>query len=223
MTLILYLYAVIALLHLGGIATGAVSLTYFTKPLLMPVLTGWYFAATRRNRTYVHWLMMAAFIFACAGDVFLMYTSELSFLLGLVSFLFTHILYIVSFSKDARAKSKVSLLKSKPLLALPVVALAGGLIALVFSRIQPEMKIPVIVYATVITGMVMVALNRYGRVAAGSFRNVATGAILFMLSDSLIALNKFYFSGQLMMAGFFIMLLYITGQFLIAKGTAKIE
>jgi hypothetical protein len=42
-----------------------------------------------------------------------------------------------------------------------------------------------------------------------------------MLSDSLIALNKFYFNGTLWQASFFIMLLYIAGQFLIAKGTVK--
>ena len=223
MTPILYLYWLIALLHLAGVAIGVSTLSFFTKPFLMPVLIAWYFLVTRQNRTSAHWLMMIAFAFACAGDVFLMYTTELYFLLGLVSFLITHVLYIISFNKEIKTKGGALLLRMKPYLALPVVALAAGLVALVFNSIQPDMKIPVIVYSTVITGMVIVALNRYGKVSAASFRLVTIGVILFLFSDSLIALNKFYFNGQLWKASFFIMLLYITGQYLIARGTAKTD
>jgi len=218
-----YLYWLIALLHLAGVVTGEALLGFFTKPLLMPVLIVWYYLTIRARQAPVHWLMMLAFAFSCAGDVFLMFTTELFFLLGLVSFLITHVLYSVSFNMGSRVAGVTSVLRAKPYVAFPVVALSAALITLLFPRIQPDMRIPVIVYTTVITVMVMMAVNRYGKVSATGFWLVTTGAVLFMLSDSLIALNKFYFDRQLPMAGFFIMLLYITAQYLIARGVSKIN
>jgi hypothetical protein len=47
------------------------------------------------------------------------------------------------------------------------------------------------------------------------------GALLFMLSDSIIAVNKFLYQGELAFAGVGIMLLYISGQYFIAKGASK--
>jgi hypothetical protein len=42
-----------------------------------------------------------------------------------------------------------------------------------------------------------------------------------MFSDSIIALNKFLFDGNLFLSGFWIMILYISGQYLIAKGALE--
>ncbi len=221
MKIVIVLFWLIAIFHQAGEVIEEPALRFFTKPLLMPLLIAWYFLATRQNRTSVHWLMMVALVFSCAGDMFLMYTTELFFLLGLISFLITHVLYIVVFKKQTKAVGGTLLLKQKPYLALPVAALAAVLIALVFNRIEQAMKIPVIVYATVITTMVITALNRHQKVSNQSFQSVFIGAVLFMLSDSLIALNKFYFEGTLWHASVFIMLLYIIGQYLIAKGTAQ--
>lgn len=212
------LFWLTGILHLAAIVTGTPELRYVTKPLLMPLMIVWFFLETQGRRTSVHRIMMIAFAFSCAGDIFLMYTTELHFLLGLVSFLITHVLYILCFRKEVAEAGKKLLLRKKPYLALPVVALAGALIALVYSRIAPEMRIPVVIYASVITVMVLMAMNRHKCVSTQSFQLTLTGALLFMLSDSLIALNKFYFSDTLANASLYIMLTYITGQFLIAKG-----
>ncbi len=220
-SLFLFLYWLTGILHLAAIVLDQPELRFITKPLLMPLLIAWYFIETKKLRTSVHIIMMIAFVFSCAGDVFLMDTTELNFLFGLVSFLITHVLYVISFRKEIVKVKGELLLRKKPFLALPVVALAGMLIALVFNRIEPAMQIPVIVYASVITVMVMMAMNRYQKVSQLSFQLTLSGAFLFMLSDSLIALNKFYFEGKLWNASLLIMLTYITGQFLIAKGTAK--
>ncbi|MDZ4844353.1 MAG: lysoplasmalogenase [Chitinophagales bacterium] len=219
------LFWLAAILHLSAIVLDNPELRFFSKPLLMPLLIAWYFIETKQNRTPIHFIMMIGFVFSCAGDVFLMETTEdkaeLYFLLGLVSFLITHVLYIISFTKEVAGTKGELLLKKKPFLALPVIALAGALIALVFNRIEPAMQIPVIVYASVITVMVIMAINRHKKVSAQSFQLTIIGALLFMFSDSLIALNKFYFNGTLWNASLLIMLTYITGQFLIAKGTVK--
>ena len=77
--------------------------------------------------------------------------------------------------------------------------------------------VPVMLYMVVILVMSLVALNRFRRVEYHSFVLVFAGALSFMASDSLLAINKFYVSFPL--SGFLIMLTYIAAQYLIVKGT----
>lgn len=221
MKITLYLFWLAALLDLIGEWIGFLPLRIASKPLLMIFLGAWYFQATASNRSITHKLLLVAFAFSWAGDVFLMKSTEIFFLLGLISFLITHILYITGFLKEIKKMPGEMLLKKNPLTLLPILILFAGLLLIVFPGIPAEMKIPVVIYASVITTMVIVAVNRYGKVSETSFRTVALGALLFMLSDSLIALNKFYFNENLWKASFLIMLLYISGQYLIAQGTVK--
>jgi uncharacterized membrane protein YhhN len=62
----------------------------------------------------------------------------------------------------------------------------------------------------------MMALNRKGRVNKRSFQLVFIGSLLFVISDSMIAVDKFY--GEIPQAGFWIMLTYISAQYLIMRG-----
>lgn len=79
-----------------------------------------------------------------------------------------------------------------------------------------EVKIPVYLYAIVISCMSIVALNRKGLVSNKSFLYVFIGSLFFIISDSCIAFSafkqKFYLSNVL------IMLTYVTSQYLIVKG-----
>ncbi len=215
------IYLLIGVLHLAAVLLENQTLSYVSKPLLMPALIVWYLLATRSQRSSIHYIMVAAFVFSWAGDIFLMFTTELYFLAGLVSFLITHILYITVFSKEIEQAGKGMVVGRKPWLAAPVVIVAAGLIALVYNHVDAEMRIPIVIYAAVITVMVIMAINRHQNVSEMSFQSLLLGAILFMISDSLIALNKFYFDGELWQARFFIMLLYIAGQYLIAKGSTQ--
>jgi uncharacterized membrane protein YhhN len=67
--------------------------------------------------------------------------------------------------------------------------------------------------------MSAVALNRKDRVNLSSFRLVFLGSVFFVLSDSMIALNKF--SMDIPLAGFWIMITYITAQYLIMRGLVQ--
>lgn len=196
-------------------------LNLITKPLLMVVLGAYYFLATKEHRTTAQLLILIGFVFSWSGDVNLMFVknNENFFLLGLVSFLITHICYILAFRKDSKTGKHPRLLWQKPYTGIPVLLLFAALMYLLFNNIPQEMKIPVVVYASIITLMVLSAINRHDRVSQNSFRLVLTGAALFMISDSLIAINKFYYPFEL--ARFLIMLLYISAQYLIAKGTIQ--
>jgi len=84
-----------------------------------------------------------------------------------------------------------------------------------------EMFVPVLVYATVISAMCIFALNRCGRVNAARFKWVFIGAIVFVLSDSTIAINKFLTS--IPVSGLWIMSLYAFSQYLIVNGILKMR
>jgi len=217
------LYWIIALAHLVSIISGNEQLGILTKPLLMIVLGWYFFVATSENRTVSHKLILAGLVFSFSGDVNLMFVNqnEIFFLLGLVSFLITHILYILAFRKDSANDNKPRVLKTKPWIGIPVLLLFALLMYVLFEHIPEEMKIPVVIYSSVITLMVLAAINRHSRVSDYSFFMVLLGAVLFMFSDSIIAINKFYHPFDL--ANFFIMFLYITAQYLIVKGVLKTD
>jgi pimeloyl-ACP methyl ester carboxylesterase/uncharacterized membrane protein YhhN len=146
---------------------------------------------------------------------------EIAFLAGLGSFLIAHLMYIPAFIKSTNQEKPILL--RRPWLALPFVLMVFGLISFLMNEAHPnfvEMKIPIVVYATVILFMVVSAVNRYNRVPQASFKWVAIGAIMFMVSDSIIALSRFsgLFSGKENLATILIMALYAGGQFLIVKG-----
>jgi uncharacterized membrane protein YhhN len=78
------------------------------------------------------------------------------------------------------------------------------------------MRIPVIIYAAVILTMLSGAINRLEKVNRKSYYLVLAGAILFVISDSSIAVNKF--SHQFESSGIVIMSTYIVAQYLIVAG-----
>ena len=104
---------------------------------------------------------------------------------------------------------------------VPLVIYMGAFLSLLVPAINGNEKtqpflITVLVYSTAIAVMVTFAINRFKRVNDKSFALVFVGAMLFMFSDSIIAINKFLH--PFTTAGIFIMILYISGQYLIAKG-----
>lgn len=193
------------------------------KPLLMPLLMLWYYLQTKAKHKFDKILLVSLF-FSWWGDNFLMpgiFKTDINFLLGLASFLVAHILYIYAFTITPGQNQGI--LRSKPYLALLLIPVVVGLLFYLTTQNTDafnEMKIPVIVYATVIMFMVLAAINRYGNVPMESFKWVLVGAVLFMISDSLIALSRFspLFENMQWFPRFGIMSLYAAGQFLIAKG-----
>lgn len=200
-------------------------LQFISKPLLMVILILFYATSIVKQANAFHKMMIAAFFFSWVGDVALMFVhvNENFFLVGLVGFLITHILYTIVFSK-VNHPEVTPILPKKFWVAVPLVIYMVALLSMLVPAINgnPLTKpflIPVLVYSTAIAVMVLFSINRFRRVNDSSFALVFGGALLFMFSDSLIAINKFM--EPLPLAGFFIMVLYITGQYLIAKGALK--
>jgi uncharacterized membrane protein YhhN len=137
------------------------------------------------------------------------------FIIGLVSFLIAHLFYIVLFSK----LQKVNTIKYKRFIPLVLLYLFG-LLYFLWEKLG-GMKIPVIIYALVISTMLLVAIKGYFTWNSKSGKLLLIGAVFFVLSDSILAINKFYV--PIYLSSFWIMSTYITAQFLIVKGVLNLN
>lgn len=191
---------------------------HYVKLIFKPLIVGsllLYFLIVTKNRfvKFKLWMLLAM-IYCLAGDIFLMLDGrdELFFILGLASFLVGHIFYILVFRRVSRERF-VSFNVIKTLL---VVAYVGTLLYLLIPR-AGVLWLPVVLYALVIGTMLVFALHltKIGKIG----RLIATGAFLFVISDSVIALNKFY--TPVPYDHWIVMITYIAAQFLIIHGVAK--
>jgi uncharacterized membrane protein YhhN len=100
-------------------------------------------------------------------------------------------------------------------LAFPIILSGTGLVFVLYP-VLGELKIPVMVYAIVLVVMTLNALLRLGKTTSPSFWMVFVGALLFMASDSLLAINKFL--DPLPFGNIWVMTTYMSAQYLIVKG-----
>lgn len=210
----LYLFQVIAIFHVIMIAAGQEDLAFYSKPLLIPTLF-LYFISNHRLSAFRE-LIAAALIFSWIGDVLLMfvYKSSTYFLLGLSAFLIAHVFYILFYHK-VRLKENI---QSRWWLVPVVAVYYAVLISFLFPRLG-TMRVPVPVYGIVITFMLLLALHMLFLRAKAAGTQMAFGAILFIISDSILAFNKFYQPFE--QSGWMIMLTYCVAQLLIVMGALR--
>ena len=160
--------------------------------------------------------VIIALVFSWIGDVLLMLESSNSifFILGLVSFLIAHICYIDFFQLVKRTEN----IKTSWLIVLPVIIYYIALIFVLFPYLG-SLKFPVIIYGAVISIMLAFALHMALMKNRVKGTNMVFGAILFIISDSVLAINKFYKPFEA--GGVIIMLTYAFAQMLIVLGVIK--
>jgi uncharacterized membrane protein YhhN len=198
-------------------AIGMLELHLLFKPLALVFAI--FFVAIRSMNTGATGkfdaLLLAALVFSLAGDVFLMLPGNF-FIPGLASFLVAHLFYI------ALLRQGQAWFPNKT--ALGGVLAAG---AVMYAVVLPGLTDPVLqgavaAYVCVISLMVSQAIGRATTLGQAPARWVALGAGIFMVSDSLIAINRFV--APLPLAPFWILLTYYAAQMLIvhhARPTAS--
>lgn len=137
------------------------------------------------------------------------------FIAGLLSFLLAHVFYIITYQKTGAANGELRALDIFKFALLGVV-----LIWLIYPGLG-NLLIPVLVYALVLLSMGVWAHKRRAATSTSSFKLVSAGVLLFVISDGLIAVNKFAF--EIPAERLLIMSTYISAQYLIIQGLLKHE
>lgn len=207
------LFSITLLANLSGIYLNNEALQYASKPLLVIILVGYFLVQTRLWKSNLKKWIVTALFFSWAGDVLLIFQpkDEIFFLLGLSAFLLAHIFYIVFFH-NIRIRDEV---RSSWLLLLLVVIYYAILIT-ILSPYLGKMKLPVRIYGIVISFMFLLAMHMLFIKNKTAGRWMMIGALLFVVSDSILAINKFYQSFEF--AGIIIMLKYGLAQLFIIQG-----
>ena len=186
-----------------------------TKPLLMPLLMLYYALASGTEGMFRR-ILLAALLFSWLGDICLLFEHRngLFFILGLAAFLTAHVFYILYFLRIRSPRD--SFFRKRPVMFLAAVAYVLELLFLLWPGLG-AMKVPVVVYALVIGTMLCLALWQYGRLENRTAYLFAAGAMLFVLSDSALAIDRFrnHFSGS----GILVMSTYVAAQLLLAMGS----
>lgn len=188
-----------------------------TKPFLVISLLLFYLTAKAKNSSPLSKLIISALVFSWIGDILLMLQGQFSglFIFGLAAFLIAHISYIFGFRKarfDEPGEINLSFVRTRVVFLLLI---GGALIYMLYPNLE-ELLIPVVLYTIVIIAMGISALLRRGRTPDKSFIMVYSGALLFIMSDAMLGINKFM--NPIVQARALIMATYITAQFLIVKG-----
>lgn len=191
---------------------------YLVKPLITLSLMAFYVSQTGLKGKFAKKIFLGLF-FGLAGDSFLMlvHKNPSFFIVGLLSFLIGHLFYVSAFYLDF--KSNPLMQKGASRIALLVF---GAFCVTFYIYLRPflgDLKIPVMVYAFVISLMAIMAVNRKGRVNTLSFNLIFYGALAFLVSDSLLAVNKFV--GAFNFSGIAIMATYMLAQYLITMGAVQ--
>jgi uncharacterized membrane protein YhhN len=163
-------------------------------------------------------LLAAALLFSCLGDIFLALKNDpRNFSRGLGAFLISHLFYLAVMLPLASAPGGLpSALGDLQWAGLALLALmAGGVLAWLWP-VLGRLRLAVTAYLGVISAMAAAALC-----VAGAVPWLGLGALLFVLSDALIAIDKFrrpvpfrgpaiwitYYAGQVLIAASLLALL----------------
>jgi uncharacterized membrane protein YhhN len=197
-------------------------LHWIAKPLATLLIAAMAFRSADRwsaadtpsaHRTYARAILLGM-AFSCIGDIALMLPFD-AFVPGLIAFLLAHVCYIVAFRAGFRAGRGM-------LFAAALLAVFAGInLAGLWPLLPNDLRIPVVVYVAVLALMATLALARAWTNSAPtpsaptSARWAAIGAVLFVISDSVLAWDRF--GGGLPAATLCVLSTYYAAQYCIAR------
>jgi alkenylglycerophosphocholine/alkenylglycerophosphoethanolamine hydrolase len=152
-------------------------------------------------------LLFAALLFCAAADIALELAVGKYFVAGLGLFLIAHIFFIITFSRDFKFQTA-----KIPVIVLLVVY--STMMAFILTPWLEELAIPVYAYMTALT---LVGIFAALRATKNNF--TLYGAIAFMVSDSVLAVDKFIFS--FVGIDYIVMITYYASLFLIVYGLLR--
>lgn len=191
-------FAIISAVHLLAQFFCMVEVADATKLALMPSLALVALGIGRGRSSAVQVLLALGLALSWAGDIILNMPGDQAFVVGLGAFLGAHIAYIALFARALHVRpSRLS--------SLYIVWFVG--LVMVLAPHLDSLLVPVVAYG--------LALGVMAAYASGAGWYGAAGGALFVISDSLLALNRFLPDAGLWRPGFFIMATYLAAQLFI--------
>ena len=189
-------------------------LEYVAKPAAMLALLVW-LAVQPASAPAIAWFALGI-VFSLAGDVLLL-LSERWFIAGLVAFLLAHVAYIVGLNARGPVLAELWLV-------FPVAFVGGWLYWRIAAALKAggrgALRLPVAIYTAVISLMVVSALACLFRLDTPFIPAllVSVGALLFFVSDALLAWNRFV--APLPAGKLIVIVAYHLGQMALIAGAA---
>ena len=179
---------------------------YISKPLttaliLVPVLA----LIPDSEGAYIP-LIAGGLAFAILGDVLLMLPEE-RFVLGIGSFAATHAFYLAAFISVAG----IALVNPS---TIPLILFAFIMTRFLWSGLRKSLQVPILAYVILITVMTAQAIGAAVQQEGAGLAIAAAGAILFLASDSMLAIDRFRVPFKTAQA--LVLSTYWLGQWLIA-------
>lgn len=192
---------------------------YVVKPLLMPALSVAFTEATRGRGDTLTRATQAAQALSWGGDVALLGHGERSFLSGVGSFAGAHAAYIGGFA--TRRTHDDPLNRPGPKAAAGIWATAAPIMGVAAARRSRELGLPVAGYGTILAAMFAASSILDKDVPRSARTTIQVGTGLFLLSDSLLGVQKFLLREPSPALEAAVMATYTAGQGLIAAGVAR--
>lgn len=214
-TLTIVYFAVLAV-EIIALTTANTTLEMAAKPALMPILI--YYFGKNTEPSSQRLTLSAALFFSWLGDVALFFdkVGGRMFVYGLAAFLIAHLFYIWFF---LRVRKTAGVATRPNLIAVAAIAFYASAL---FTFVMPfvgEMIVPVSIYTIVISAMMISSVAALNRQTIDAGKWCVAGSALFLLSDSILAVNRFAIPfGS---APILVMLTYAVAQFLITEGARR--
>jgi uncharacterized membrane protein YhhN len=178
---------------------------YLFKPLTLIFIILIALQSKFPTSSFYRYTIIAGLLFSLGGDVFLMLPRD-RFIPGLVSFLIAHLFYIASFTFEGE--------RAPSIWAIVPFLIYGSLMLDVLWRYLGKMRLPVMIYMLAILMMGWTAASRLIMTGQRGSMLAFTGALLFIASDSMLAIDRF--KGRFKGAQAYILTTYFAAQWLIA-------
>lgn len=155
-------------------------------------------------------LLLLPLVFSIMGDVFLLFSSDLFFVLGLGSFLLAHVVYTFIFLRQC----SLGVIQTKDYIATIAFVILGLLFLVYFWQTFEALKLPVILYVLVLVSMASTGYR--------ALKQNRIGIYMFVFSDLLLGVQKFGEFQEHLILSICIMFSYGLAQYFIFKALAAV-
>ncbi len=200
-----------AVLAIAGHFLGPLWQSFVFTPLTTLLLVLIVFGNWLKQRRILTLWIAVGLVFSVCGDVLLLW-PERYFGAGLAAFLCTHIAYLMAFTSEAKfpAKFRIWML---------YLLSAAGLSAFLWRTVPDGLRMPVMFYSLFLSTMAAQAMGRWMTLRNKTSQLAAIGALLFMTSDTLLAIERF--RAHIPASAVLVLGTYFAGQWLIASATSE--